>query len=118
MKTTTLLALGTIVTAPVIHAQTQYSHGNPTGEEQYMLELINRARANPTAEGQRLANSGDPSVQLGIDYFGVNMDKLRRDFASYAVRPPLAMNTKLVAAARRHSRDMAGKNFQSHTGSD
>ena len=32
-----------------------YSIGQPTGEEQYYLELLNRARANPTAEGTRLA---------------------------------------------------------------
>lgn len=118
MKTTSLFVLGTILTVPFIHAQTQYSHGNPTGDEQYMLELINRARANPTAEGQRLASSNDPNVQLGISFFGVDKDKLRRDFASYPVKPPLAMNAKLLTAARRHSSDMAKKNFQSHTGSD
>lgn len=36
-----------------------YSIGQPTGEEQYHLELINRARANPSAEGARLASSTD-----------------------------------------------------------
>ena len=39
-------------------AQTQYSIGNPTNEEQYMLELINRARANANAEAARLGLSG------------------------------------------------------------
>ena len=34
---------------------TLYSHGNPTAEEQYILELVNRARANPAEEGLRLA---------------------------------------------------------------
>ncbi|KAE8894701.1 hypothetical protein PF005_g14591 [Phytophthora fragariae] len=31
---------------------------------------------------------------------------------------PLCMNTKLMAAAMRHSKDMAANNFMSHTGSD
>lgn len=31
-----------------------YSHGEPTDEEQLMLEYINRARANPKAEGEEL----------------------------------------------------------------
>jgi uncharacterized protein YkwD len=39
-------------------AQTQYSIGNPTSEQQYMLELINRARANGGAEAARLGLSG------------------------------------------------------------
>src|SRR3954471_10799616 len=39
-------------------AQTQYSIGNPTPEQQYMLELINRARANGGAEATRLGLSG------------------------------------------------------------
>jgi len=39
-------------------AQTQYSIGNPTNEEQYMLELINRARADGGAEATRWGLSG------------------------------------------------------------
>lgn len=97
---------------------TLYSHGNPTADEQYMLELINRARVNPTAEGIRLAGVTDIYAQAAINYFGVDLARLRREFASYPTRPPVAMNAQLLAAARRHSTDMARKNFQSHTGSD
>ncbi len=47
-------------------AQTQYSIGNPTNEQQYMLELINRARANGGAEAARLGlgglQEGPPSI--------------------------------------------------------
>jgi hypothetical protein len=39
-------------------AQTQYSIGSPTNEQQYMLELINRARADGGAEAARLGLSG------------------------------------------------------------
>jgi uncharacterized protein YkwD len=54
-----LLALGVLSEAI---AQTQYSIGNPTNEQQYMLELINRARANGGAEATRLQGwQSDPS---------------------------------------------------------
>lgn len=107
-----------VALATQMAGQTLHSHGNPTADEQYMLELINRARANPVAEAQRLLSSTDPYIQLGISYFKVDQARLRREFASYSVQPPLAMNPHLLAAARRHSSDMARNNFQSHTGSD
>ncbi len=97
---------------------TVYSHGNPTAEEQYMLELINRARADPEAEGRFLSNLKDPDIKFAIDFFNVDRVRLKSDFASYARRPPLAFNAKLLASSRRHSKDMAENNFQDHIGSD
>ena len=99
-------------------ADSPYSHGEPTAEEQLMLELINRARANPAAEGSRLRAMTDPGVLSAYSYFQVDLDQLVADFAGYPARPPLAFNAKLIAAARGHSQDMAGNNFQGHTGSD
>jgi len=44
-----------VARAPGLHAaNTLYSHGDPTPQEQLMLELVNRARANPAAEAARL----------------------------------------------------------------
>lgn len=60
IKLTFLLAATAV--SPAV-AQTQYSIGNPTNEQQYMLELINRARANGGAEATRLqgwTNNGSP----------------------------------------------------------
>ena len=37
-----------------------YSIGDPSDEEQMYLEYINRARADPAAEGIRFANDTDP----------------------------------------------------------
>ena len=48
------LTLFVIAAASPALAQTQYQIGNPTNEQQYMLELINRARANADAEAVRL----------------------------------------------------------------
>jgi uncharacterized protein YkwD len=96
---------------------TLYSIGTPTEEEQYYLELINRARANPTAEGIRLATSTDPDVVAAIDQFGVDMNMMKSEFAALPVRPPLAMNEKLTNAARGHTQFQFDNAIQSHTGS-
>jgi uncharacterized protein YkwD len=96
----------------------EYSHGDPTAEEQYMLEMINRARANPAADGVRLATTTDPLILSNYKYFKVDTAKVRADFATYPSRPPLAFNAKLITAARRHSNDMAQHDFQGHNGSD
>lgn len=95
-----------------------YSHGDPTDEEQYILELINRARANPAAEGRMLASVSDPALLFAYKSFNVDTNKLKTDFAGYPVRPPLAFNVKLITAARLHSKDMSDNNFQGHTGSN
>src|SRR6476661_6607067 len=50
-----------------------YSIGSPTDEEQYYQELINRARANPTAEGLLLATTTDSDVTSAYTSFGVNL---------------------------------------------
>ena len=52
------LTLFVIATAASAIAQNQYSIGYPTPEQQYMLELINRARANGGAEATRWGLSG------------------------------------------------------------
>ncbi|MES2764252.1 MAG: CAP domain-containing protein [Bacteroidota bacterium] len=97
---------------------TIYSHGDPTDEEQYTLELINRARANPTEEGIRLANTTDPDVTSSYQYFNINTNTVKTQFAGYPSRPPLAFNEKLISAARKHSQWMKDNNTQSHTGAN
>ncbi len=99
-------------------AQSLYSHGDPTNDEQYTLELINRARANPKEEGIRLMDTPDAEVQSAYSYFKINKTATKAAFASYPERPPLAFNAKLIAAARVHSADMRDKNYQGHDGSD
>ncbi|MEW6238759.1 MAG: CAP domain-containing protein [Candidatus Omnitrophota bacterium] len=100
--------------APALQCQTV----EPTDEEQLMLELINRARMDPPAEGIRLANETDPAILSAYAYFSVDLETMKKEFASYPPRPPLAMNEKLIQSARRHSLDMRANNFQDHTGSD
>jgi len=103
---------------PDFTAQTTlYSIGTPTDEEQYYLELINRARANPTAEGLMLAATTHPSVLSAIAQFSVNLNMMKAEFDALPVRPPLAMNEKLTNAARGHTQYQFDNAIQEHTGS-
>lgn len=69
---------------------TFYSHGDPSPMEQYQLELINRARANPAAEAAR----------LGID---LNKD-LDPGTIDTTPKPPYAFNASLLASSENHSK--------------
>lgn len=91
-----------------------FSHGDPTPQEQYMLELINRARANPAEEGVRLIDTDDAAVQSAYQFFNINKSATKQAFTTYPQRPPLAFNAKLIQAARAHTADMIENNFQGH----
>src|SRR3954468_11033820 len=104
--------------SPNAPASQLYSIGQPTNEEQYYLELINRARANPTAEGIRLAVTTDPSVVSAYTAFAVNLVLMQAQFALIAPAPPLSMNAELMNAARAHSQNMLQNNYQGHSGPD
>ena len=93
---------------------TLYSIGQPTDEEQLYLEFLNRMRANPTAEGQRLATTTDPNVLSAYSYFGVDTGLMQSEFSTNPAVPPLAMNAQLTAAARWHSGDMYTNIYQGH----
>ena len=73
-----------------------------SAEEQLLVETINRARANPTAEADR----------IGIDLNeGLEPDR-QLDGSPSA---PLAVRPSLSAAARDHSQAMLDHDFFSHT---
>lgn len=95
--------------APVGTGQTFYSHGDPTSEEQYLLQKLNRARMDPVGEGKRLAdwlrNTSDG--QGVVARYGTNPDQVASDIAAFPAVAPLAFNPKLLAAARSHSNDLA-----------
>jgi len=88
----------------------------PNGYEQQMLWLINRARKNPQQEGIWLASLDDPDVQRACQYFHVDLDLLKREFASYSAKPPAAFDIRLFNAALAHSNDLIARDAQDHTG--
>ncbi|MGF1478970.1 MAG: CAP domain-containing protein [Cyanophyceae cyanobacterium] len=74
----------------------------PTDYEQYMLEMINRARSKPTGEAEQF----DIGLNQGLSSGTI----------SGTSKPPLAFNTDLIDAAREHSRWMLNTNTFSHKG--
>lgn len=113
-------------------AKTQYSIGNPTGEEQLYLEYINRARKDALVEANRLANESDPSITSAYSFFNITGSNINNQFQWYVTRgasapeegpqfaqvaQPLAFNEKLLTAARLHSQDMLTHEFQGHDSS-
>lgn len=97
---------------------TAYSIGQPTDEEQLYLEFINRARADPKAEGLLMAASTDPGVVAAYTQYGVNLTLMKSEFAALSVRPPLAMNPLLTNAARLHTQYQFDQALQTHDSSD
>jgi hypothetical protein len=97
-----------------LHKTADNSH--PDGNEQQMLWLMNRARANPSVEGLWLATSDNAEVAGGRDYFDVDIQLLQEEFDQYAAKPPAAFDARLHAAAEAHSLDLIDRNAQDHDG--
>lgn len=74
----------------------------PTAQEVLVVELVNRARANPDAEATR----------LGI---GLN-DGITGTPITNTPKPPLAHNLLLIESSRLHSQWMLDADIFSHTG--
>ena len=103
--------------APAVEAQTiLHSIGDPSPEEQLTLELINRARANPTAEGTRLTALVSEEVSVFSDtfFFSTNLSVMRSELAALPVAPPLTFNSILIYTSRNHSQYMLANNTQTH----
>ena len=83
-------------------------------QEQYMLDLVNRFRANPTAELSLILDANDPNVTANLNYFGVNETTLAQQFAALTPAPPLAWNDNLASAALTHSQAMLATQDQDH----
>ena len=89
----------------------------PTAAEQYMLQLVNNARANPQAEAARLTSLAqtDPILKSAVGSQGVNLTAFNQLMNSYGPLPPLAFNTRLIQAALDHDVAMVSANSQVHS---
>ncbi len=90
----------------------------PSGEAQYMLQILNLARTNPQAAVQYIKSNITSDVQATLNYYGVNLNATLNTIASSQAQPPLAWSPQLAQSAAAQSQDMATNGFQSHTGSD
>lgn len=102
--------------------------GEPTSEEQLWLEMVNRFRADPVGELDRLANyttpggttfgtpaSDDTDVASALNFFGVDSEVLRNQFDALSSAPPLAWNQDLHDSATTYSGVMIANDQQSHS---
>lgn len=86
----------------------------PTAAEQYMLERINQARANPAAEAQRLLRQSRQNPALRLASRTADLAGFARIVAATPPLPPLAFNPSLIAAARDQAQAMLARNAQFH----
>jgi hypothetical protein len=92
----------------------------PNAQEQELLELINRFRANPIGEFDALISSITPRIGVtaeitnAINYFNVDLALFRQQLHDLANAPPLAWNVALEDAAALHSALMIQHDRQAH----
>src|SRR5438094_2066830 len=97
-----------------LESRTLLSAGDPSAREQYLLELINRARVNPAAELPLLIHSSDPDVNTALSFFHVDLNLLMTQWSALTAEPPLAWNNDLATAALGHSQQMLAFDQQEH----
>ena len=83
-------------------------------QEQYMLDLINRFRANPAVELSLILNANDANVNNDLAYFGVDRTVLASQWSTLTPAPPLAWNDSLGSSALAHSQAMLTAQDQAH----
>ena len=89
---------------------------HPDGDEQQVMWLMNRARANPTAEGIWLVDIDDPDVTSNQYYQNVDKARLELEFSWLDPKPPAAFDRRLYLAAKEHSEYMILVDEQTHDG--
>lgn len=119
------LVLATVGWLPSVHAAASYPQADPTGQEQYLLQKLNRARIDPVGEGQRLADwlRNTEDGRSVVSYYKIDPAQVQSAIAAFPAVSPLVFNANLGAAARGHSTDLVVNNISpdsglAHTGSD
>jgi uncharacterized protein YkwD len=79
-----------------------------------MLELMNRLRLRPAAELPMILASKDPDIRNALDFFNVDINELKREWAQLTPVAPLAWNDALAKSALGHSQRMLAADEQSH----
>ena len=96
-----------------LHKTSDGAH--PSGNEQQMVWLMNRARRAPTAEGIWLAHVRQSNVQVAMDFFSVLRQVLMDEFSVRAATPPGAFDVRLYNAASNHSAYLISIDGQNHS---
>lgn len=94
---------------------------NPTGDEQELMQLVNRFRSDPRGEFSRLISvaspikARDPILQPDLDFAVVNGNTLRSELAILNPTPPVAWNEAISDFNRDHNADMIREKRHFHT---
>lgn len=104
--------------------KSQFSIGNPSNQEQHLLEYIYRARVDALTEANRLAAETDPAIKNAYTVFGVTAANIRNQYSVQAASgflarnaQPLSFQTTLLRSSEMHSQDMLSSRIQAHTSS-
>jgi hypothetical protein len=95
-----MLLSALLVSAAAQNGVYQAPSREPTPEEVLVLELINRFRADPAGEAERVL----ASAARGPD--SIDRAMFKREMEALKPAPPLVFNLKLLDAARKHSHYM------------
>jgi uncharacterized protein YkwD len=90
--------------------------GGPSDQQQYLLQLINEARTDPSAAAAQISNEITPVISATLQYYNVNLQTALNTISSATPQPPLAWNADLANAAQGQSQYMADNQIQTHTG--
>ena len=88
----------------------------PSAQAQYMLELLNETRTNPSAMAQQITSNLSPDEAATIQYYGVNLNSVVQKLDNATPQPPLAWNDQLASAATGQSQYQANIGQQTHSG--
>lgn len=94
------------------HKTADGSH--PSGREQAMVWLMNRAREQPAWEGRWLAVNNNSDVSSARISWGVDTNVLIDSLDSCTSSPPAAFDVRLYIAASNHCADLISRNAQDH----
>lgn len=98
---------------------------DPTADQQYWLELINRMRRDPAPELDKLVNLTSPStwdtpksddafIAAALDYFGTDAATLTAQWSTLTAAPPIAWSSALSQSAVTYSNVMVTQDQQAH----
>ncbi|SKB03794.1 PEP-CTERM protein-sorting domain-containing protein [Prosthecobacter debontii] len=98
---------------------------DPTAEQQYWLEIINRMRRAPAEELEQIVNmsspgvwdsvkSDHPTIAAALNFYGVSAAELYAQWSTLSSAPPLAWNSSLNTSATNYSNTMVSQDQQAH----
>lgn len=101
------------------------SAADPTADQQYWLELINRMRRDPSTELSKLVNLTSPStwdtpksddafIAAALNFYGTDAATLSAQWSTLTAAPPVAWSSALSQSSITYSNVMVNQDQQEH----